>query len=410
MNILVTGAAGFVGRNLVENLKNIKADKNKTRPEIKIEEIYEYDLSSTEKDLEEYCEKADFVFHLAGVNRPQNPEDFQKGNFGLASELLNILKKHKNKAPVMLSSSVQASLSGRFGTSEYGRSKKAGEELFFQYAKETGARVLVYRFPNIVGKWIRPNYNSAVGTFCHNIARDIPITVNNPKVELEVLFIDDLMQEMMDALEGKEHHCTFNGTEAVPSENGSYCYVPISYKVTLGYIVDCLKEFHEQPKTLLMPPMREESFEKKLYSMYLSYLPKDKMMYNLHMIKDERGSFTEILKTADSGQFSVNVSKPGITKGEHWHNSKWEIFVVVSGRALIQERDIRTKEVIEFEVSGDKLQAIQMLPGYTHNIINLSKTENLVTLMWANESFDKENPDTYFEKVFIPGDKKEQDY
>ena len=410
MNILVTGAAGFVGRNLVENLKNIKADKNKTRPEIKIEEIYEYDLSSTEKDLEEYCEKADFVFHLAGVNRPQNPEDFQKGNFGLASELLNILKKHKNKAPVMLSSSVQASLSGRFGTSEYGRSKKAGEELFFQYAKETGARVLVYRFPNIVGKWIRPNYNSAVGTFCHNIARDIPITVNNPKVELEVLFIDDLMQEMMDALEGKEHHCTFNGTEAVPSENGSYCYVPISYKVTLGYIVDCLKEFHEQPKTLLMPPMREESFEKKLYSMYLSYLPKDKMMYNLHMIKDERGSFTEILKTADSGQFSVNVSKPGITKGEHWHNSKWEIFVVVSGRALIQERDIRTKEVIEFEVSGDKLQAIQMLPGYTHNIINLSETENLVTLMWANESFDKENPDTYFEKVSIPDDKKEQDY
>ena len=410
MNILVTGAAGFVGRNLVENLKNIKADKNKTRPEIKIEEIYEYDLSSTEKDLEEYCEKADFVFHLAGVNRPQNPEDFQKGNFGLASELLNILKKHKNKAPVMLSSSVQASLSGRFGTSEYGRSKKAGEELFFQYAKETGARVLVYRFPNIVGKWIRPNYNSAVGTFCHNIARDIPITVNNPKVELEVLFIDDLMQEMMDALEGKEHHCTFNGTEAVPSENGSYCYVPISYKVTLGYIVDCLKEFHEQPKTLLMPPMRKDSFEKKLYSMYLSYLPKDKMMYNLHMIKDERGSFTEVLKTADSGQFSVNVSKPGITKGEHWHNSKWEIFVVVSGRALIQERDIRTKEVIEFEVSGDKLQAIQMLPGYTHNIINLSETENLVTLMWANESFDKENPDTYFEKVFIPGDKKEQDY
>ena len=410
MNILVTGAAGFVGRNLVENLKNIKADKNKTRPEIKIEEIYEYDLSSTAEDLEEYCEKADFVFHLAGVNRPQNPEDFQKGNFGLASELLHILKKHKNKAPVMLSSSVQASLSGRFGTSEYGRSKKAGEELFFQYAKETGAKVLVYRFPNIVGKWIRPNYNSAVGTFCHNIARDIPITVNNPKVELEVLFIDDLMQEMMDALEGKEHHCTFNGTEAVPSENGSYCYVPISYKVTLGYIVDCLKEFHEQPKTLLMPPMREESFEKKLYSMYLSYLPKDKMMYNLHMIKDERGSFTEILKTADSGQFSVNVSKPGITKGEHWHNSKWEIFVVVSGRALIQERDIRTKEVIEFEVSGDKLQAIQMLPGYTHNIINLSETENLVTLMWANESFDKENPDTYFEKVFIPGDKKEQDY
>lgn len=410
MNILVTGAAGFVGRNLVENLKNIKADKNKTRPEIKIEEIYEYDLSSTAEDLEEYCEKADFVFHLAGVNRPQNPEDFQKGNFGLASELLHILKKHKNKAPVMLSSSVQASLSGRFGTSEYGRSKKAGEELFFQYAKETGAKVLVYRFPNIVGKWIRPNYNSAVGTFCHNIARDLPITVNDPKVELEVLFIDDLVLEMMDALEGKEHHCSFNGTEAVPSENGNYCYVPISYKVTLGYIVDCLKAFHEQPKTLLMPPMRKDSFEKKLYSMYLSYLPKDKMMYDLQMIKDERGSFTEILKTADSGQFSVNVSKPGITKGEHWHNSKWEIFVVVSGHALIQERDIRTKEVIEFEVSGDKLQAIQMLPGYTHNIINLSETENLVTLMWANESFDKENPDTYFEKVFIPDDKKEQDY
>lgn len=410
MNILVTGAAGFVGRNLVENLKNIKADKNKTRPEIKIEEIYEYDLSSTAEDLEEYCEKADFVFHLAGVNRPQNPEDFQKGNFGLASELLHILKKHKNKAPVMLSSSVQASLSGRFGTSEYGRSKKAGEELFFQYAKETGAKVLVYRFPNIVGKWIRPNYNSAVGTFCHNIARDLPITVNDPKVELEVLFIDDLVLEMMDALEGKEHHCSFNGTEAVPSENGNYCYVPISYKVTLGYIVDCLKAFHEQPKTLLMPPMRKDSFEKKLYSMYLSYLPKEKMIYDLQMIKDERGSFTEVLKTADSGQFSVNVSKPGITKGEHWHNSKWEIFVVVSGHGLIQERDIRTKEVIEFEVSGDKLQAVQMLPGYTHNIINLSETENLVTLMWANESFDKENPDTYFEKVFISDDKKEQDY
>ena len=410
MNILVTGAAGFVGRNLVENLKNIKADKNKTRPEIKIEEIYEYDLSSTAEDLEEYCEKADFVFHLAGVNRPQNPEDFQKGNFGLASELLHILKKYKNKAPVMLSSSVQASLSGRFGTSEYGRSKKAGEELFFQYAKETGANVLVYRFPNIVGKWIRPNYNSAVGTFCHNIARDLPITVNDPKVELEVLFIDDLVLEMMDALEGKEHHCSFNGTEAVPSENGNYCYVPISYKVTLGYIVDCLKAFHEQPKTLLMPPMRKDSFEKKLYSMYLSYLPKDKMIYDLQMIKDERGSFTEVLKTADSGQFSVNVSKPGITKGEHWHNSKWEIFVVVSGHGLIQERDIRTKEVIEFEVSGDKLQAVQMLPGYTHNIINLSETENLVTLMWANESFDKENPDTYFEKVFISDDKKEQDY
>ena len=410
MNILVTGAAGFVGRNLVENLKNIKADKNKTRPEIKIEEIYEYDLSSTAEDLEEYCEKADFVFHLAGVNRPQNPEDFQKGNFGLASELLHILKKHKNKAPVMLSSSVQASLSGRFGASEYGRSKKAGEELFFQYAKETGAKVLVYRFPNIVGKWIRPNYNSAVGTFCHNIARDLPITVNDPKVELEVLFIDDLVLEMMDALEGKEHHCSFNGTEAVPSENGNYCYVPISYKVTLGYIVDCLKAFHEQPKTLLMPPMRKDSFEKKLYSMYLSYLPKDKMIYDLQMIKDERGSFTEVLKTADSGQFSVNVSKPGITKGEHWHNSKWEIFVVVSGHGLIQERDIRTKEVIEFEVSGDKLQAVQMLPGYTHNIINLSETENLVTLMWANESFDKENPDTYFEKVFISDDKKEQDY
>lgn len=410
MNILVTGAAGFVGRNLVENLKNIKADKNKTRPEIKIEEIYEYDLSSTAEDLEEYCEKADFVFHLAGVNRPQNPEDFQKGNFGLASELLHILKKYKNKAPVMLSSSVQASLSGRFGTSEYGRSKKAGEELFFQYAKETGAKVLVYRFPNIVGKWIRPNYNSAVGTFCHNIARDLPITVNDPKVELEVLFIDDFVLEMMDALEGKEHHCSFNGTEAVPSENGNYCYVPISYKATLGYIVDCLKTFHEQPKTLLMPPMRKDSFEKKLYSMYLSYLPKDKMMYDLQMIKDNRGSFTEVLKTADSGQFSVNVSKPGITKGEHWHNSKWEIFVVVSGHGLIQERDIRTKEVIEFEVSGDKLQAVQMLPGYTHNIINLSETENLVTLMWANESFDKENPDTYFEKVFISDDKKEQDY
>ena len=399
MNILITGAAGFVGRNLVENLKNIRDGKNRTRPDIKIEEIYEYDLSSTPEDLDEYCRKADFVFNLAGVNRPKDPEEFKKGNFGFASQLLDTLRMHDNKAPVMLSSSIQATLAGRFGTSEYGLSKKAGEDLFFQYGEETGARVLVYRFPNLVGKWVRPNYNSAVGTFCNNIANDLPITVNDPAVELEMLFIDDLLEEMYDALEGKEHHCEFDGVETIQREDGRYCCAPITHKATLGYIVECLNRFHDQPKTLIMPAISEGSFEKKLYSMYLSYLPKEKAAFDLNMSKDDRGSFTEIIKTLDHGQISVNVNKPGQTKGQHWHNGKWEIFIVVSGHGLIQERKIGSEEVIEFEVSGEKIQAVQILPGYTHNIINLSETEDLVTVMWANEIFDPEHPDTYREPV-----------
>ena len=399
MKILVTGAAGFVGRNLVENLKNIRDGKNRTRPHISIEEIYEYDMASTSEELDEYCEKADFVFNLAGVNRPKDPEEFKKGNFGFASTLLDALKKNNSKAPVMLSSSIQATLSGRFGTSEYGLSKKAGEDLFFQYGEETGAKVLVYRFPNLVGKWVRPNYNSAVGTFCNNIANDLPITVNDPSVELEMLFIDDLIEEMYDALEGKEHHCEFEGVETIQREDGRYCCAPITHKATLGYIVECLNTFHDQPQNLIMPAIPAESFEKKLYSMYLSYLPKEKVAFDLKMNVDDRGSFTELLKTVDHGQFSVNISKPGITKGQHWHNSKWEFFIVVAGHGLIQERKIGTDEVIEFEVSGDKIQAVHMLPGYTHNIINLSETENLVTLMWANEIFDSNHPDTFFEPV-----------
>lgn len=399
MNILVTGAAGFVGRNLVENLKNIRDGKNKTRPDIRIDEIYEYDLSSTPEELDEYCSKADFVFNLAGVNRPKDSEEFKKGNFGFASMLLDTLKKHGNKCPVMLSSSIQAILSGRFGTSEYGLSKKAGEDLFFRYGEETGAKVLVYRFPNLVGKWVRPNYNSAVGTFCNNIANDLPITVNDPAVELEILFIDDLLEEMYDALEGKEHHCEFDGVETIRKEDGRYCCAPVTHKATLGYIVECLNRFHDQPKTLIMPSIPEGSFEKKLYSMYLSYLPKEKVAFDLNMSKDDRGSFTELIKTLDHGQISVNVNKPGKTKGQHWHNGKWEIFIVVSGHGLIQERKIGSDEVIEFEVSGEKIQAVQMLPGYTHNIINLSETEDLVTVMWANEIFDPEHPDTYREPV-----------
>ena len=399
MNILVTGAKGFAGRNLVENLKNIRDGKNKTRPNITIEEIYEYDIDSTPEQLDEYCSKADFVFNLAGVNRPTDLADFKRGNRDFAETLLETLKKHNSKAPVMVSSSIQATLAGRFGTSEYGLSKKAGEELFFAYGEETGNRVMVYRFPNLVGKWVRPNYNSAVGTFCNNIANDLPITVNDPSVELEMLFIDDLVEEMFDAIEGKEHHCEFDGVNAIMQDNGRYCYAPVTHKATLGRIVELLNIFHDQPKTLVMPEIPDGSFEKKLYSMYLSYLPKEKAIFDLKMNCDDRGSFTELLKTTNCGQFSVNISKPGITKGQHWHNSKWEFFIVVAGHGLIQERKIGTDEVIEFEVSGDKIQAVHMLPGYTHNIINLSDTENLVTVMWANEQFDPNHPDTFFEKV-----------
>ena len=411
MNILVTGAAGFAGRNLVENLKTIRDGKNRTRPALRIDEIYEYDKDNTPEQLDEWCGKADFVFNLAGVNRPQDPKEFREGNFGFASTLLHTLKQHGNKCPVMLSSSLQATLAGRFGTSEYGLSKKAGEDLFFDYADETGAKVYVYRFPNLVGKWVRPNYNSAVGTFCNNIANDLPITVNDPSVELEMLFIDDLLDEMYDALEGHPHRAeypktgevidgeTYDGLTPYPTENGRFCYAPITHKATLGRIVELLHTFHDQPGTLIMPAIPQGSFEKKLYAMYLSYLPKEKVAFDLKMNCDDRGSFTELLKTADHGQFSVNISKPGITKGQHWHNSKWEFFIVVAGHGLIQERKIGTDEVIEFEVSGDHIQAVHMLPGYTHNIINLSKTENLVTVMWANEIFDPEKPDTFFEKV-----------
>ena len=399
MNILVTGAGGFVGKNLVCNLANIRDGKNRTRPKLKIDEIMEYDLENTPQELDAFCARADFVFNLAGVNRPKDPEEFRKGNFGFASTLLDTLKKHSNTCPVMLSSSIQATLSGRFGTSEYGLSKKEGEELFFAYGEETGAKVLVYRFPNLVGKWVRPNYNSAVGTFCHNIANDLPITVNDPRVELEMLFIDDLVEELFDALEGHEHHCEFDGVETVLREDGRYCAAPVTHKATLGYIVECLHSFHDQPKTLMMPGIPSGSFEKKLYSMYLSYLPREKAIFDLKMNTDDRGSFTELMKTTDHGQFSVNISKPGVTKGQHWHNSKWEFFIVVAGHGLIQQRKIGTEEVLNFEVSGETIQAVHMLPGYTHNIINLSDTENLVTVMWANEPFDPNRPDTFFEPV-----------
>ena len=399
MNILITGAKGFAGRNLAENLKTIRDQKNRTRPDIIIDEIFEYDIDSTLEELDEFCSKADFVFNFAGVNRPTDPSDYLKGNRDFAGTLISALKRHNSKAPVMVSSSIQATLSGRFGTSEYGLSKKAGEELFFAYSSETGSKVLIYRFPNLVGKWVRPNYNSAVGTFCNNIANDLPITVNDPSVELELLFIDDLIEEMLDALEGREHHCEFNGVDTVPQENGRYCFAPVTHKATLGRIVELLYTFREQPKTLVMPEIPNGSLEKKLYSMYLSYLPKEKTIFDLKMNCDERGSFTELLKTINCGQFSVNISKPGITKGQHWHNSKWELFIVVSGHGLIQERKIGTDEVIEFEVSGDRIQAVHMLPGYTHNIINLSDTQELVTMMWANEWFDPKRPDTFFEKV-----------
>ena len=405
MRILVTGAKGFVGRNLVENLKNIRDGKNRTRPAIRVDEIYEYDRSCTPEQLDEYCAKADFVFNLVGVNRPRDPAEFREGNVAFVSELLSALKKYHSAAPVMLSSSVQAALTGRFGTSEYGLSKKAGEELFFDYSASQGVKVLVYRFPNLAGKWIRPNYNSVVATFCHNIARDLPVTVNDPSTELELLFIDDLMEELFDALEGREHRCEFDGVEAVPTPGGRYCYAPVTHRATLGHIVELLRVFHDQPSTLVMPRIAPGSFEKKLYSMYLSYLPMDKVAFDLKTNEDARGTFTELLKTADCGQFSVNISRPGVTKGEHWHNSKWEFFIVVSGHALIRERKIGADEIMEFEVSGECLQAVHMLPGYTHSITNLSHSENLVTLMWANEIFDPQRPDTFTEPVTLSEDK-----
>lgn len=412
MKILVTGAKGFVGKNLCTTLHNIKDGKDRTRPSLipttarngegeigGIEDIFEYDLDTDPQLFGKYCAEADFVFNLAGVNRPQNTEEFMQGNFGFASTLLDTLKSRGNRCPVMLSSSQQASLAGRFGNSEYGRSKKAGEDLFLKYQEETGAKVLVYRFPNLFGKWCRPNYNSAVATFCNNIANDMPIQVNDPNVELELLYIDDLVAEMLDALEGREHRCEFDGLDVIAKNNGTYCYCPVTHKVTLGCIVELLHQFADQPKTLLMPEIPFNSFEKKLYSTFLSYLPKEKVSVPLKMNTDDRGSFTELIRTLNCGQVSINISKPGITKGQHWHNTKWEFFIVVSGHGLIQERKIGSDEVIEFEVSGEQIEAIHMLPGYTHNIINLSETENLVTVMWANEIFDPKHPDTFYETV-----------
>ena len=399
MKILVTGAKGFVGQNLCAQLKNIRDGKAKCYGNVAVEEIFEYDIDSTADELDAYCREADFVFNLAGVNRPQNTEEFMEGNFGFASTLLETLEKHGNKAPVMLSSSIQATLAGRFGDSEYGRSKRAGEELFFNYSTRTGARVLVYRFPNLFGKWCRPNYNSAVATFCNNIANDLPIMVNDRSTELELLYIDDLVDEMIAALRGEEHHCEFEGVETVLCEEGKYCAVPTTHKATLGEIVDLLEAFKAQPQTLVVPEIPYNSFAKKLYSTYLSYLPKEKASFELKMNCDARGSFTELLRSEKCGQVSVNISKPGITKGEHWHNTKWEFFIVVSGKGLIQQRRVGSDEVLNFEVSGEKIEAVHMLPGYTHNIINLSDTEDLVTVMWANEAFDPNKPDTYFEKV-----------
>ena len=398
MNILVTGAKGMVGTALVNNLKNIRDNKNRTRPAICINEIYEYDIQSTEEQLNIYCQKADFIFHLAGVNRPENPEDFMKGNFGFTSQLLDVLKKYENKATIMLASSIQATLSGRFGDSEYGRSKKAGEDLFFAYAEETGAKVAIYRFPNLMGH-SRPKYNSAVSTFCWAVANDEEFTVNDRTTELELLYIDDLVDGMFDLLEGKEQHCEFNGVETVLREDGRYCCVPVTHKVTLGEIVDLLQEFKAQPESLLMPEMPKGSFAKKLFSLYLTYLPTDKFKYCLKMNEDDRGSFTELMHTLNCGQVSINISKPGITKGQHWHNSKWEQFIVVAGHGLIQERNINTGEMVEFEVSGDNIEAVYMIPGWSHNIINLSDTENLVTVMTCNEVFDLAHPDTFSEPV-----------
>lgn len=396
MKILVTGAKGFVGKNLCAELNNIKEGKARCYGGLVIDAVYEYDIDSNPEELDVYCSDCDFVFNLAGVNRPKENSEFMNGNFGFASILLDCLKAHKNTCPVMLSSSIQATLIGRYGTSDYGKSKLAGEELFFEYGRETGAKVLVYRFPNLFGKWCRPNYNSAVATFCNNIANDLDIQVNDSCVELELLYIDDLVKEMISALQGNEHHCEFDGVKTVLTANGRYCAVPVTYKATLGEIVSLLESFKAQPQTLLMPEIPENSFAKKLYSTFLSYLPKEKAVFPLKMNVDERGSFTELLKTVICGQFSVNISKPGVTKGQHWHHTKWEFFIVVSGKALIQQRRIDTDEVLNFEVSGDKIEAVHMLPGYTHNIINLSDTCDLVTLMWANEAFDPNCPDTYF--------------
>lgn len=399
MKILVTGAKGFVGRNLCAQLNAIREGKDRRFPDLNIEEVFEYDLDSTPEELDRYCSEADFVFNLAGVNRPENPEDFRKGNFGFASELLDTLRSHGNTCPVMLSSSIQATLVGRYAGHPYGESKRAGEELFFDYAGSTGAKVLVYRFPNLFGKWCRPNYNSAVATFCNNIANDLPIQVNDPTVELELLYIDDLVDEMLAALRGKEHHCEFEGVETVLKDDGRYCAAPHTHHVTLGEIVALLEQFKAQSSTLVIPEIPEGSFAKALYSTYLSYLPKEKVSFPLKMNVDARGSFTELVKSLNVGQVSVNVSKPGITKGEHWHNTKWEFFIVVSGHGLIQQRRLGSDEVLEFEVSGDKIEAVHMLPGYTHNIINLSDSADLVTVMYCNEPFDPTRPDTFFEKV-----------
>lgn len=398
MKILITGAHGFVGKNLCAQLNNIKDGKARNYP-VTVSQVMEYDLDTDPALLDDYCAQADFVFNLAGVNRPKDQSEFMQGNFGFASTLLDTLKKQGNTCPVMLSSSIQATLIGRYGTSDYGKSKLAGEELFFDYAQETGAKVLVYRFPNLFGKWCRPNYNSVVATFCHNIAHDLPIQVNDPSVQLEMLYIDDLVEEMIAALSGKEHHCEFDGVETVLKEEGRYCAVPVTHHVTLGEIVDLLHQFTEQPQNLIIPEIPANSFAKKLYSTYLSYLPKEKVAFPLKMNVDDRGSFTEMLRSKNCGQVSINISKPGVTKGQHWHNTKWEFFIVVSGHGLIQQRKYGTDEVIEFEVSGEKIEAVHMLPGYTHNIINLSETENLVTVMWANEMFDSTHPDTFFEPV-----------
>ncbi|MDO5687281.1 MAG: capsular polysaccharide biosynthesis protein CapF [Neisseria sp.] len=400
MKILVTGAKGFVGKNLVAQLHNIKTGKAKFYGDLSIDEVYEYDINNTQAELDAFCKDADFVFNLAGVNRPKEQSEFMQGNFGFASKLLDTLKKHNNSCPIMLSSSIQATLKDRFGESEYGKSKKAGEDLFFDYSKETGAKALVYRLPNLFGKWCKPNYNSAVSTFCNNIANDLPIQVNDRSTELELLYIDDLVDEMIAALSGKEHRCEFVGVETILNTNGRFCYVPTTHKVTLGEIVDLLNRFSEQPKTLIIPEIPNNSFAKKLYSTFLSYLPKEKTAFSLKMNIDQRGSFTELLKTEKCGQISINISKPGITKGQHWHNSKWEFFMVVSGKGLIQERKMGTNEIMEFEVSGENIQAVHMLPGYTHSIINLSDTQDLVTVMWANESFNPNRPDTYFEEVW----------